>query len=239
MRIHALQHAMHEGLGSTEEWAWDHGHTLSFTRLFDGAALPEPGTFDALFVMGGPMNIYEEEAYPWLGPEKAFIREVAGAGIPMAGICLGAQLIADALGGKVVSNGEREIGWFPVSAVGSPPDRLRPLLEDSPESFHWHGDRFELPPGAELFAASEGCPHQGFTLGDSIVGFQFHPEATEEVATAFITAEGELGEGRYVQSASQILRDPARFEAQRQRWFAFLDHWLGSGLRTASADTAG
>lgn len=230
MRIHALQHAMYEGLGSTEDWAWEHGHALSVTRLFEGEELPALTTFDALFVMGGPMNVYEEAQYPWLVPEKAFIREVIGTGIPVIGICLGAQLIADAMGGAVVGNGEREIGWLPVTPADTLPEMLIPLLEGGQEAFHWHSDRFEPPPGAELFAASEACPHQGFTLGDSVIGFQFHPEITEAVATAFITAEGRIPEGRYVQSAGEMLSNPERFEAQQARWLAFLERRLGSAL---------
>jgi len=226
MRIQTLQHVPHEALGSTAEWALDNGHEVGFTRLFEGEPLPSPTAFDALFVMGGPMNVYDEAEHPWLGPEKAFIREIVATGMPVIGICLGAQLIAAAMGGRVVGNGEREIGWFPLSAVGSPPESRAPLME-APAAFHWHGDRFEPPPGARLFAASEACPHQGFTLGNSVVGFQFHPEVTEAVATAFISAEGRLPEGTYVQSARQMLSDPVRFDAQQVRWFAFLDHWLG------------
>lgn len=227
MRIHGLQHVPHEGLGSTEEWAYDHGHSVSFTRLYEGQQLPAPTAFDALFVMGGPMNIYQEAKYPWLAPEKAFIREVVEAGTPVAGICLGAQLIADALGGAVVSNGQQEIGWFSITPVGAVPELLRPLVDGPQEAFHWHGDRFEPPPGARLFAASDACPHQGFTIGDTVVGFQFHPEITDAVATAFITADSPLPEGPFVQSAAEMLADPSRFDAQQARWFAFLDGWLG------------
>jgi len=227
MRIHALQHVSHEALGSTEEWAQQYGHSVSFTRLFEGDRLPPPDGFDVLFVMGGPMNIYEQAKYPWLAPEKAFIREVVEAGLPVAGICLGAQLLADSLGGRVVSNGQREIGWFPVEPVEPLPKILRPLFEGPHEAFHWHGDRFEPPPGADVFASSEGCPNQGFAIGDSVLGFQFHPEITDAVATAFITDEAPLPAGRYIQSPAQMRSQPRRFVEQRKRWFAFLDRWLG------------
>ncbi len=228
MRIHYLQHVAHEALGSTAEWAASEGHTVTGTRLYAGESLPETIDFDWLFVMGGPMNIYEHDEYPWLAQEKAFIRRAVDAGKTVIGICLGAQLISDVLGGPVVSNGQQEIGWFsvyPSASLEPPLDRVLPEAEVP--VFHWHGDRFTVPEGAVPFAHSEACPSQGFVFDGRVFGFQFHPEVTREVAAAFIEADSPLPEGRFVQAAEAMLGDGAPFEVQQRRWFAFLSGLAG------------
>lgn len=228
MKIHYLQHVPYEGLGSTKEWALARGHELSATRLYAGEALPDSMAFDWLFVMGGPMNIYEYQDHPWLKPEKAFIRQAINNGKKVFGICLGSQLISDVLGGPVVNNGEMEIGWFPIRRRGEPRAPLELLLPDSEgPAFHWHGDRFQLPEGAEPFAESEGCPNQGFTWGSTVFAFQFHPEVTPEVARVFAEQSGELPSGRFVQTLDEMVAEPDRFERVRERWFGFLDGLAG------------
>jgi len=114
MRIHYLQHVPFEDLANMESWASSRGHALSKTRLFSGERLPPPSSFDWLIIMGGPMNIYEEERYAWLAEEKEFIKKAVYGGKIVLGICLGAQLISDVLGGLVTKNRYKEIGWFPV-----------------------------------------------------------------------------------------------------------------------------
>ena len=110
MKVHWFQHVPFEGLGAIEEWLLSRGHTLSCTRLYANEAPPvNSHGVDWLIVMGGPMNVYEYRAHPWLRSEKHLIREAITAGKRVLGICLGAQLIADVLGGKVYQNGEREI----------------------------------------------------------------------------------------------------------------------------------
>ncbi len=113
MRAHYLQHVPFEGLGSIEPWLIDAGYTITSTHLFETAEFPEPDDFDLLVVMGGPMSINDEAVYPWLTPEKRFLRQVMETGKPVLGICLGAQLIAGCLGAKIFPNEEKEIGWFP------------------------------------------------------------------------------------------------------------------------------
>ncbi len=224
MRIHYLQHSPGEGLGAIEAWARQQGASLSATHLYAGDELPACDSFDWLIVMGGPMNIYQEDEYPWLQAEKRFIRQAIEAGKVVLGFCLGGQLIADALGARVTRNPQMEIGWFeltPVSAGIAPP--LDRLLHSPLMAFHWHGDRFELPQGATLFARSAACDHQGFAYGDRVYAFQFHAEATPQVAARFIEAEGELPRGDCVQSPESMLDDPARFHELNRRLFAFLD----------------
>jgi GMP synthase-like glutamine amidotransferase len=115
MRIHYLQHVPFEDSAKIGEWARDTGHTVTCTRLCDEEALPPLNSFDWLVIMGGPMNVYEHQAYPWLVPEKRLIERAIEHGKFVLGVCLGAQLAADVLGGPVTKNRYREIGWFPVS----------------------------------------------------------------------------------------------------------------------------
>ncbi|MEJ2061372.1 MAG: amidotransferase [Gammaproteobacteria bacterium] len=224
MRIHYLQHVPAEGLGAIEDWAQRKGAQLSVTRLYENDALPEPDGFDWLIIMGGPMNIYEESDHSWLIPEKRFIHRAIEAGKVVLGFCLGAQLIADALGARVTRNPETEIGWFEVtpvdSVITSPLDKL---LDQPVMAFHWHGDRFEMPPEAQLFAHSEACAHQGFVYDDRVYAFQFHAEVTPKVVATFIEAEGALPYGPYIQTPEAMLADTAPFESMNQRLFAFLD----------------
>ncbi len=128
------------------------------------------------------MNVYEEAEYPWLAAEKAFIAAAIGAGKPVLGICLGAQLIAAVLGGTVSKGPQPEIGWYPVELT--PAGRELPLFAGFPDRFtalHWHGDTFSIPPGATHVASSAACANQAFAYdGGRVVGLQFHLEETRE-----------------------------------------------------------
>src|SRR5262249_35158018 len=149
MRIHYLQHVAFEDLAAIESWAEDAGHTIAATQLFRNQPLPETADFDMLVVLGGPMNIYEEDQHPWLASEKRFIERALGEEKHVLGICLGSQLIADILGARVFRNREKEIGWFPITLTEAA--QSHPLFADVPENitvFHWHGDTFDLPAGA-------------------------------------------------------------------------------------------
>jgi GMP synthase-like glutamine amidotransferase len=206
MRIHSLQHVPFEDMAMIESWAREKGHDISRTLLFESEALPELEKFDWLVIMGGPMNIYEEEKYPWIAAEKIFIREAIEGGKVILGICLGAQLVADVLGGEVRKNKEREIGWHPVSLT--PEGSSSEIFGVLPEKFvalQWHGDTFGLPPGAAWMAKSEACAHQAFQLGRAI-GLQFHLEASMESIDDLIkNCSDELsGGGEYVQSEEDI-----------------------------------
>jgi len=116
MRAHWFQHVSFEGLGSIELWLDSNGYEVTFTRFFESADLPDPDAIDLLVVMGGPMSVNDEDQFPWFVSEKRFIREIIESGKPVLGICLGAQLIANALGANVYPNPVKEIGWFPIYA---------------------------------------------------------------------------------------------------------------------------
>jgi GMP synthase-like glutamine amidotransferase len=214
MRAHYLQHVPFEGPGSIVPWLAAAGYGMTNTRFFASAALPDPGTIDLLVVMGGPMSVHDEGEFPWLVSEKRFIREVIDSGTPVLGICLGAQLIASAMGAKVYRNPVKEIGWFPIHGIAAN-DSSFFCFPQSEKVFHWHGETFDLPPGATRLAKSEGCENQAFQLGRSVIGLQFHLETTpESVRELVANCRDELIPARYIQTEEEILSaGPARYQA--------------------------
>lgn len=210
MRLHALIHGPTDGPGKIADWVAVHGHALAATRLYAGEALPGLGAFDFLVIMGGGMNIYQHRDHPWLVPEKRFIGEAIEHGKRMLGVCLGAQLIADVLGAKVVQNAEKEIGWWPVRKLAGA--GAFAAMPEEMTVFHWHGDTFAIPPGATRVAASGACANQAFVYGERVVGIQFHLEVAPDSVAEFIAGgESEMMAARYVQPPEQVLKPPAGF----------------------------
>lgn len=229
MRVHWLQHAEHEGLGCIEPWLAARGYAVTRTRLYAGDALPAARDFDWLIVMGGPMNIYQHDQHPWLVPEKALIRDACVTNKKVLGICLGAQLAAHVLGGKVTRNHHAEIGWFDImlNTVGHKSE----FFADFPDrftAFHWHGDTFAIPPGAQHLMSSEACRNQAFAWADRVVGIQYHLEVTEADARSWLEHE-TLASQRYVQTAEEILRDPGRFAFDNQLMVKLLERMDAAG----------
>lgn len=228
MNIQWLQHVPFEGLGAIEMWAARCGHSLSCTRLFAGDSFADQDTFDMLVIMGGPMGIYDHQEYPWLVAEKAFIRETIEAKKPVLGICLGAQLLADVLGGPVSANVHKEIGWFPVRRTGSVPQALKGVLPDEQMVFHWHGDTFAIPPGAVHLFTSEGCRNQAFLHTDRVLGLQFHLETTPASAGPLIeNCRHELAAGAWIQKEEEIVAGLERYAGINRTMDAILDYLAG------------
>jgi GMP synthase-like glutamine amidotransferase len=196
-----------------ERYFLQKGYLLTATHLYLGQKLPSPASIDWLIVMGGPMGVFDEQEYPWLVQEKAFIKSAIDAGKMVLGICLGAQLIADVMGARVYRNNYREIGWFPIEeSESAKKTALSAVLPLGLEVFHWHGDTFDIPKGSVLLASSEACQNQGFIAENRIVGLQFHLETTMASATALIEHCGnELDDSKYVQTAYEIMSKPKRF----------------------------
>jgi GMP synthase-like glutamine amidotransferase len=214
MKVHVLQHMPNEGLGSIEAWLAGHGASVSFTRFWERADLPAVEGIDLVIALGGPMSVNDEATLPWLVAEKQFLRDAMQQGVAVLGICLGAQLIASALGARVYPNTHKEIGWFPVTGVDVGDGCFR--FPSAIDVFHWHGETFELPPGAVQLARSVACAQQAFQIGNNIIGLQFHLETDPASARAFVEADNaeppdrrELVPGKpYIQSAEQILAAP-------------------------------
>lgn len=208
MRAHYLQHVPFEGLGSIGPWLERAGYQITCSRLFESPELPSPDAMDLLVVMGGPMSVNDERDYLWLAGEKRLIRQAVAEGIPVLGICLGAQLIASAMGAGVTPNPEKEIGWFPVTATAGVAGAFR--FPDTLRVFHWHGETFELPGGAVQLARSAACENQAFQVGDHVIGLQFHLETTPVSAREIVHhCKDELVAAPYIQPAAEILSAPA------------------------------
>ena len=202
-----LTHVPFEGPALLADALTERGFEMNAIRVWEEREFPDTGAFDLLVVMGGPMSVNDEIAHPWLRREKAYIKEAIASGKKVLGICLGAQLIASALGKPVYPNKHKEVGWFPVSAL-SPGKEIG--LPDGFLTFHWHGETFDLPEGAERIAFSAGCENQAFILGPNVLACQFHPEASAESVRALTEAcADELVSSEYVQTAAQIL-NPAK-----------------------------
>ena len=228
VKILVLQHATFEGPGVIDDWAVARGHAVEVRHLYRDDALPEFSSFDFLVVMGGEMNVYQYRDWPWLPAEAAFIRSTLNAGKPVVGICLGAQLIADALGARVVQNPEVELGWLPVSWT----PEARAAFSGLPQTstvLHWHGDTFALPSGATRLAVSKACGEQGFVIPGKCLGLQFHMEVDPELVRGYVAGQGTWPSGRYVQEGKRIAEDAATYcEANRQALFAMLDAFVVS-----------
>ena len=207
MNIHWLQHVAFEGLGSIDSWADKRGHNLIATRLWRGDRLPDPETVKLLIVMGGPMGVHDDKIFPWLAEEKQFLSRLVDSGCALLGICLGAQLLASALGARVYRNREKEIGWFPVISeviTGSP---FGTVFPGKSKVFHWHGDTFDIPAGGMHLCSSRACRNQAFAVGDRILGLQFHLEMTQSGLSAIIdNCRHELVETPWIQSEDEIVR---------------------------------
>lgn len=230
LNIHWLQHVPYEGLGHIAPWARRHGHALSCTRLYADDALPAVGAFDWLVVMGGPMGVYEADRFPHITAEIALIENAIAAGRRVLGVCLGAQLVAAALGARVFASGRREIGWFPVEAVA---DSASPFAADLPAPqtlFHWHGDTFDLPAGARHFARSEHFEQQAFSYGERVLALQCHPEMDAPGVAALADAFGaRLKPSASVQSVDAMRAEQAHFEPARRLLHAWLDRLAAAG----------
>ena len=223
MRAHYLQHVPFEGLSSIAPWLEAAGYEITKTQFFESAELPDLRMIDLLVVMGGPMSVNDKDEFPWLVPEKQFIREAIDSGKPVLGICLGAQLIASVMGAKVYNNTVKEIGWFPVQGVSSISSSSF-SFPPSTKVFHWHGETFDLPSRATLLAHSEGCENQAFQIGTSVIGLQFHLEITPESVWEIVSnCRDELVPSKYIQTEEEILS--AKPESYRS-----INHMMGNIL---------
>jgi GMP synthase (glutamine-hydrolysing) len=230
MRILVYQHAPHEDPGSALDWMKTRGCSSQIVHLHAGEDCPAVSAADGLVLMGGPMNVYEEEKYPWLRSEKKSIAAFLDAGKPVLGICLGAQLIAAVLGAKVRKNKVKEIGWYPVRFSHTALEH--PLFHGFPETaevFQWHSDTFDIPAGAFSLGSSSCTQNQGFCFRDLAVGFQFHMECTAGNIQKFLAEDsGELRESSpYIMSRELIWKKAETHAASLNSLFGkFLDRFF-------------
>ena len=213
MRVHVLQHVAFEGLGCIADWLDARHATVTCTRFFESPEIPALDDVDFVIALGGPMSVNDETTLPWLRDEKRFVAAAIAARKPVLGICLGAQLMASALGACVYPGSEKEIGWFPVFAEPAGTDVKDGdafVLPAQIDVFHWHGETFDLPPTARLLASSAVCRHQAFQIGRRAIGLQFHLETTPaSMASMLAHCADELVTGqRFIAEATTIRATP-------------------------------
>ena len=199
-----LQHARNEGPGTLGDFFKRHRQRLTIVKLYRRAArVPENiEGVKAIIVMGGPMNVYEEKKFTFLKAEDTLLKKVLARRLPVLGICLGAQLLAKALGAKVHKAKQPEVGWqkITLTALGKNDPLFARIRTKAPTVFQWHQDTFEIPAGALLLAHSKTCRNQAFRYGDNCYGLQFHIEVdnmlikawTDEIQKKSIAAEKKL-----------------------------------------------
>lgn len=225
MKIHWFQHVPFEGLGCIQSWLTASRHAVTCTRFWAGDRIPDVGAVDGLIVMGGPMGVYDEAIYPWLAEEKAFIKQIIAQNKPVLGICLGAQLIAEALSAKVKKNNQREIGFFPVAGDGE-------IFPAEFTAFHWHGDTFGIPDGAVHLAASAACKNQAFIYNGNVLALQFHLETTEDsLLSLYGHCKNEITGGPFIQPIEKMEPFFTTIEKANALMFPLLSRLFGYAPR--------
>lgn len=224
----AIRHVAFEDMGSLEQVLIKRGVALRYVEAgVASLAALDPTEADLLVILGGPIGANDEAAYPFVLDEIRLLERRLGADLPTLGICLGAQMMARALGARVYPGPAKEIGWQPLALTAAgEASPLRHLAGTKTSMLHWHGDTFDLPAGASLLASTALCPHQAFAYGRNALAFQCHPEAqTPQLERWFIGHACELGVAGL--SVPQLREETQAYgptlEAQGARCFA---EWL-------------
>lgn len=195
-KVLVCQHVAHESLGTIENVFKDQGVRVRYANFGRHPNLKTSlKGYDGLVILGGPMNVDQTVAHPYLLHEMELIREGLEKQIPILGICLGAQLIAKTLGARVFDNAKKEIGWHDVTLTKE--GKSDPFFKNFTETehlFHWHGQTFEIPPGAVHLARSHLCANQAFRYGSKVYGLQFHLEVDEGIINRWLTIESNQDE---------------------------------------------
>jgi len=237
MKLHLLEHEDQDFSNTNiSMWGKKKGYDIAQTYVCNHDDLPDLDDVDWLMVMGGSQHVWEKEANPWLSEEKAFIREAVKRDKTILGICFGAQLVAEALGGRVFPNEQKEIGWYEVNLTLEGENSF--LFKGVPKTFitfHWHSDHFSLPAGCVRLARSVPTSNQAFICKDKpVAGLQFHPEYTRAMVRYFANEEGDewvpdlfvSGKERVLREAQKIPNTSWLMEALLDNMEAALEHGL-------------
>jgi GMP synthase-like glutamine amidotransferase len=208
MRIHQLEHDPEDfSRTNITLWAGERGYSIKQTYVCNNEALPPVDAYDWLMVMGGSPHAWDIKKHSWLIEEKRYLCTVLELNKPVLGICFGAQLLAEALGGNIFPITHQEIGWREVTLTSE--GKFSFLFQDLPQTlvtFHWHNDHFSLPPDCTNLAYSEASRNQAFISNrHPLVGLQFHPEYTREMVLEYTRTQGELFRpGRFADDKESI-----------------------------------
>ncbi|HTL69656.1 MAG TPA: type 1 glutamine amidotransferase [Candidatus Eisenbacteria bacterium] len=190
-----LEHDPKERSGTIAAWLEREKIPYRRARLFERVSFPEPESLRAVVVMGGPMNVYEEEKHPFLKAENDFIRRAVDARVPYLGVCLGSQLLAKALGARVYKAAKPEVGWMDVdlSPAAARDAFFGGVRSKKLKVFQWHEDTFDLPPGAVHLASSPDVPNQAYAVDGLFWGLQFHVEVDRPLLEDWFRDKDSLG----------------------------------------------
>lgn len=205
--VTVIQHLAFEDLGSFEPVLRQRGHAIEVLQAGVDDVSAAIRQAECLVVLGGPIGVYETEVYPFVVDEVEALRERLRARRHTLGICLGAQLMAAALGARVYPGGRKEIGWGPLRLTQAGQASPLAALEGAPV-LHWHGDTFDLPDGCELLASTDVYERQAFSLGPNVLGLQCHPEADARRFERWLI--GHAGELASAGIDVRVLREQAR-----------------------------
>jgi GMP synthase-like glutamine amidotransferase len=226
LRIGCFMHVPFEGPGVIATWAEEKGHRMEYTMLYEGTQLPGSGDTDLLVIMGGPMNVFDFHAHPWMKEEINWVADYIGTGKRVLGICLGAQIIAAALGADVYPGEHKEIGWHALQflpCLGG--YRIFNELPRSRKVFHWHGNTFHIPAGADRIAGTKAFSNQGFIYQGRALALQFHLEVTPDTVRSLVdNCRDELVPGPFVQSEKEILDKKHDYRENQALMYRFMDY---------------
>ena len=229
LSVVVFQHDPHDGPGYLGEALLRRGAKLDVVRLNEGETVPSLTNYNMLLVMGGTMNVYQEDKYPWLVEETRAIRQAVESDKAVLGVCLGGQLLAKALGAQVRLGAAPEIGLVSITLTEA--GEADPLFEGLPliEAVEWHDDTFEIPIGAVTLADSESCAHQAFRFGERAYGLQFHPEVSPMMLAEWIKDADELIDRSSFQRAVESKEVALQTQADR-----LMDNYIRRCISLAS-----
>lgn len=233
--IFALYHSPTETVGLMEPILKKLKFPFKEVHLYDGEGLPrDTSDLEGLIVMGGPMNVDEIRAYPFLLPEVQLIEKALQEKKPVLGICLGAQLIAKALGSKVYPNKEKELGWHPIHTTEqAADDSLFKAFPSKTNVLHWHGDTFDLPKEAVHLAYSDRCKNQAFKWGSNVYALQYHLEVTPPMLKQWCASKDGICDIKAAGESSEKIQKetPAAHHALQPLAEKFFHSYLNAAFR--------
>jgi GMP synthase-like glutamine amidotransferase len=230
MRVLVIQHSAADSLAAAESVIAELGHEIITVRIDRQHPIPKSVDCDAMIMLGGPYPLTMENRPDWIANEQELVRRYVDGGRRILGICLGAQILASALGAPVRRNAQAELGWHTIRRTSDPSSLTDESLPSQMTVFQWHRDTFEIPNGAKHLYESDGCRNQAFSLSDRVYGFQFHLEADPRTIRAFLTvSKYRKLAGKGIQTEAEIMAGIERhLPGQRKHMSSFLAHLLPS-----------